>query len=148
MKGNLDVNNEPERIVHKANDICIDSILYQIPNDEKMKFYSELFNKMEYFISYTPFTFTSVLAALCGCKSIVIPRKEYNGILFDKEKWLNEIWCAKYGIAIGLDDLPRAVDTMDQVLPNVNYYEQVTQINQLKTFVNDCYNWLTNKYNL
>jgi hypothetical protein len=148
MKGNLDPNLEPERIIHKPEDICIDSILYNIPNFEKMKFYSDLFNKMEYFISYTPFTFTSVLAAMCGCKSIVIPRYEYDGRVFSKEKWLDEIWCAKYGIAVGLDDLPRAISTMDQVLPNIKYYEEVTQTNQAKDFIQDCYVWLKEKYNL
>jgi hypothetical protein len=146
IKGNLDT--EKERAIHGDVDICIDQILYNIPNTDKMKFYSDLFNKMEYFISYTPFTHTSVLAAMCGCKSIVIPKSEYDGIKFDKNKWLNEIWCAKYGIAVGLDDLPRAISTMDQVLPNIKHYEQVTQCNQVKDFVEDCYTWLEEKYNL
>lgn len=148
MKGNLNINEEPERVIHKPEDLCIDSILYNIPDSEKMKFYSELFNQMEYFISYTPFTHTSVLAAMCGCKSIVIPKSEYEGIKFSKEKWLNEIWCSKYGIAVGLDDLPRAINTMDQVLPNIEYYENVTQPNQLKQFIEDCYEWLKIKYSI
>ena len=148
IKGNLDINKEPKRISHKPEDLCIDSILYNIPDSEKMKFYSELFNQMEYFISYTPFTHTSVLAAMCGCKSIVIPKDEYNGAKFDKEKWLNEIWCAKYGIAVGLDDLPRAVSTMEQVMPNIKHYEEVTQPTQIKNFIEDCYIWLKEKYSL
>ena len=148
MKGNLDPISEPERVIHKPEDICIDSILYNVPNFEKMKFYSDLFNQMECFISYTPFTFTSVLAAMCGCKSIVIPKSEYDGRKFDKDKWLNEIWCAKYGIAVGLDDLPRAISTMNQVLPNIKYYEEVTQTNQAKNFIEDCYEWLKTKYNI
>jgi len=85
---------------------------------------------------------------MCGCKSIVIPRYEYDGRVFSKEKWLDEIWCAKYGIAVGLDDLPRAISTMDQVLPNIKYYEEVTQTNQAKDFIQDCYVWLKEKYNL
>jgi len=146
IKGNLDT--ELERIIHKDGDICIDQILYNIPNTDKMQFYSDLFNKMEYFISYTPFTHTSVLAAMCGCKSIVVPKSEYDGVKFEKNKWLNEIWCAKYGIAVGLDDLPRAEATMDQVLPNIKHYEEVTQPTQVKDFVKDCYSWLKEKYNL
>lgn len=140
IKGNLDT--EPERIVHGPDDLCIDNVLYSIPNLNRMEFYSDLFNKMEYFISYTPFTHTSVLAAMCGCKSIVIPKSEYGGVKFDKEKWLNEIWCTKYGIAIGFDDLPRAISTMDKVLPNIEHYENVTQYNQVKNFIKDCYTWL------
>jgi hypothetical protein len=146
IKGNLDT--ESERVIHKPEDLYIDSVLYNIPDSEKMKFYSELFNQMEYFISYTPFTFTSVLAVMCGCKSIVIPKSEYGGEKFNKEKWLNEIWCAKYGIAIGLDDLPRAINTMDQVIPNIKHYEEVTQPTQVKQFIKDCYDWLSKKYNL
>jgi hypothetical protein len=148
MKGNLDVNLELERVIHKPEDICIDSILYNIPNTDKMKFYSDLFNTMEYFISYTPFTHTSVLAAMCGCKSIVIPKSEYEGRKFNKEKWFNEIWCTKYGIALGLDDLPRAIATIDQVLPNIKHYEEVTQPTQAKNFIEDCYIWLKEKYKL
>lgn len=146
IKGNLDT--EPERAIHKPEDLCIDSILYSIPDINKMEFYSDIFNKMEYFISYTPFTHTSVLAAMCGCKSIVIPKSEYGGKKFNKEKWLNEIWCAKYGIAVGLDDLPRAISTMNQVLPNIKNYEEVTQPTQIKNFIEDCYIWLKEKYNL
>ena len=148
MKGELNINTEKERIIHQPGDICIDSILYSISDSEKMKFYSDLFNQTEYFISYTPFTFTSVLAAMCGCKSIIIPKSEYNGKEFNKEKWLNEIWCAKYGMAVGVDDIPRAINTMDQVLPNIEYYENVTQPNQLKQFIEDCYEWLKIKYSI
>jgi hypothetical protein len=146
IKGNLDT--EPDRIIHKNDDICIDAILYNVPNIDKMKFYSDLFNTMEYFISYTPYTHTSVLAAMCGCKSIVVPKSEYGGVKFDKNKWLNEIWCAKYGIAVGLEDLPRAEATMNQVLPNIKHYEEITQLNQVKDLIKDCYVWLKEKYNL
>jgi hypothetical protein len=144
MKGNWDI----ETIVHRPDDLCIDNILYNIPNEEKMAFYSDIFNRMEYFICYTPYTFTSVLAAMCGCKSIVITKPEYGGKKFDKEKWLNEIWCAKYGIAVGLDDLPRAINTMEQMNVHIHEYETITQPNQVKGFINDCYTWLETKYNL
>ena len=146
IKGHL--NTESERAIHKPEDLCIDSILYNIPDLNKMEFYSDLFNQMEYFISYTPFTHTSVLAAMCGCKSIIIPKSEYSGVKFDKNKWLNEIWCTKYGIAIGMDDLPKAISTMDQVLPNIKHYEEITQPTQAKNFIKDCYVWLKEKYNL
>lgn len=141
IKGHLD--EEAERAIHTENDFCIDSVLYSIPNENKLPFLADLFNKQEYFITYTPMTFTSVLAAMCGCKSIVIPKSKYN-----KDKWMNDIWCSKYGIAYGIDDLPRAIATMDKVIPNIQHYLSVTQPNQLKTFINDCYNWLETKYNL
>lgn len=146
IKGNLDT--ESERAIHSSADFCIDNYFYNIPNEKKMEFLADVFNKYEYFINYTPFSFASNLATLCGCKSIVMPKSEYNGKKFDKEKWLNEIWCAKYGIAVGLEDLPRAISTMDNVLPHIKHYEEVTQLNQIKNFINDCYDWLTKKYNL
>jgi hypothetical protein len=37
---------------------------------------------------------------------------------------------------------------MDQVLPNIKHYEEVTQTNQAKDFIQDCYVWLKEKYNL
>ena len=144
MKGNYNAEN----IIHQEEDFCIDSVFYNIPNEDKMKFYADLFNQMEYFISYTPYTFTSVLAAMCGCKSIIATQTEYGGKKFNKDKWLNEIWCAKYGIALGLDDLPRAISTMNKVIPNIKEYELVTQHHQISTFINNCYDWLQQKYQL
>jgi hypothetical protein len=145
-KGGLDT--EAERAVHTNQDFCIDSHFYTIPNHEKMKFLANLFNQKELFISYTPFTFMSVLAALCGCKSIVIPKQEYNGSMFDKNFWRDTIWCAKYGLGVGLDELQYSEDTLAQVKPNVELYEQVTQRQELTQFVEDSYQWLLQKYEI
>lgn len=141
IKGNLDT--EPERFINSPQDYCIDENLYKVPNLKRMEYLANIFNEKEYFISYTPMTFTSVLAAMCGCKSIVIPKSNYS-----KEKWLSEIWCAKYGIAFGLEDLPRAIETMDLVIPNIKEYENTRQKNEIDQFIQDCYNWLTTKYNI
>jgi hypothetical protein len=146
IKGNLDT--EEERSIHNSSDFCIDSVFYNIPDDQKMLFLAELFNEKEYFISYTPFTFMSVLAAMCGCISIIIPKNEYGGKPFDKEKWKNEIWCAKPGLAVGLEEVPYAIETNGDVVSNVKHYEEVTQTNQIKTFIEDSYIWLAEKYNL
>jgi hypothetical protein len=145
IKGNLDT--EPERIIHTADDLCIDSILYQVQGN-KVEFLADLFNRKELFISYTPFSHASVLAAMCGCKSVVIPKKIYGDAIFDKEKWYRDIWCTKYGIACGLEDLPSKVNEMDKVIPNILHYEQVEQIDQIKQFIEDSYNWLQTKYNV
>jgi hypothetical protein len=146
IKGNLDT--EEERAVHNLSDFCIDSVFYNIPDDQKMQFLAKLFNEKEYFISYTPFTFMSVLAAMCGCKSIIIPKQQYGGKPFDKEKWKNEIWCAKTGLGIGFEELPDVIETLQNVIPSVKHYEEVTQTNQIRTFITDSYEWLTVKYNL
>ena len=145
IKGGLDT--EQDRVVHSSEDFCIDSVFYQLQGD-RMEFFADLFNKKELFISYTPFTYASVLAAMCGCKSVVIPKKQYGDTVFDKEKWYSEIWCAKYGIACGMEDLPKKIEELDDVVPNVLHYEQVIQQNQLIKFIEDSYKWLTDKYNL
>jgi hypothetical protein len=145
IKGNLDT--ETDRAIHSPDDFCIDSVLYQITGN-KVEFLADLFNKMELFISYTPFSHASVLAAMCGCKSVVIPKKVYGDIPFSKEKWYSDIWCAKYGIACGLEDLPKKINEMDKVIPHILHYEEVEQYNQIKQFVEDCYSWLEKKYDV
>jgi hypothetical protein len=145
IKGNLDT--EADRAIHSPDDFCIDSVLYQITGN-KVEFLADLFNKMELFISYTPFSHASVLAAMCGCKSVVIPKKVYGDIPFSKEKWYSDIWCAKYGIACGLEDLPKKINEMDKVIPHILHYEEVEQYNQIKQFVEDCYSWLEKKYDV
>lgn len=139
IKGNLD--EEPERAIHSQNDVCIDYYLHSLPGHEKTKFLSHIFNVSEVFISYTPLTFASVLAALCGCISIVIPKSN-----FDKDKWKSEIWCTKYGIAVGIDDIQWAVDTMPIVPSMIDQYVNITQPNQIQQFIRDSYSWIeTNK---
>lgn len=135
IKGNLD--EEPERAIHSPNDLCIDNHLYSLSNSERMKFLANIFNSYERFITYTPLTFSSTLAALCGCTSIVIPKSNFN-----KQKWQEEIWCNKYGIAIGLEDVPRAIDTLPLVPSMIDDYLKNTQPTQVKQFVEDCYQWL------
>lgn len=145
LKGNED--HAEKMKIHSYNDFCIDSVLHQLQGN-KIEFLADIFNKKELFISYTPFSHASVLAAMCGCKSVVIPKKSYEGIIFNKEKWYSDIWCTKYGIACGVEDLPQKITEMDKVIPNILYYENVTQINQIKQFIKDCYNWLESEYNV
>ncbi len=146
IKGGLDT--EPNRTTHSDEDFCIDSVFYDIPNHEKMKFLANLFNQKEVFISYTPFTFMSVLAAMCGCKSIIIPKSEYNGKKFNADYWRENIWCARYGLGIGLGELEYSNSTLPQVVPNIKHYEEVTQQNELKQFIQDSYVWLQKKYEI
>ena len=133
MKGHLDT--EQDRAIHTERDLCIDNYLYSTPN--RLQYLSDVFNEHEVFISYTHLTFASVLAALCGCVSVIIPKSD-----FDKEKFMNEIWCDKYGIAIGLDDIPRAKETLPLVPQMLDDYINITQMTQVKQFITDCYDWL------
>jgi len=60
----------------------------------------EVFNKCEYFISYDPLTFLSIMAALCGCVSVVHP---LDGLT--KQQWIQTTAAAEYCKNKGLDNL-------------------------------------------
>jgi len=137
VKGNLD--SEPERAIHSSSDEFLDFKLNTLPPYERMKYLADTFNRMELFISYTHLSFTSVLAAMCGCPSLIIPKSEV-----DEDKFYNEIWCTKYGLAFGEKNLPRAIETLPLVPQMVDEYLTVTQPSQLKQFIKDCYIWLEN----
>jgi hypothetical protein len=141
VKGGL--NEEPERAIHNPTDLCLDSVLYNIPNFEKRKFMAQLFNTKEYYIGYNGISFTNIIAALCGCKVIVVPPSYW-----DKEKLKNDCLFSEEGIAFGVNDLPRAIHTLPQLRPNVEKYLNETQPQQLIKFVEDCYEWLQNKFNI
>lgn len=133
-KGNLD--EQIERMVHHPNDICIDRYLYTMPDNKKIHFLSDLFNRCKLFISYTPLTFCSVLASMCGCVSIVIPKKN-----FDKEKWRSEIWCAKYGTGVGIEEMDWSMKTLPLVPSMIDEYVNIEQPRQINQFIKDCYQW-------
>jgi len=139
VKGGLEI--EPERAIHKSTDFCLDSVLYSIPNLEKRKFMAELFNTKEYYIGYNAISFTAIVAALCGCKSIIIPESHY-----DKEKLKNDGMFLGHGVAYGLDDLPTAINTLSQLRTDAEEFMDETQPQALKAFILDCYQWLRNKY--
>jgi hypothetical protein len=138
-KGNLD--EEAYRAIHKPEDHCIDNVLYNLPEQDRMKYLAEVFSTSELFIVYSHLTTTAVLAALCGCPTLIIPKK---GV--DKDKWLNEIWCSKYGLALGVDDMPRALETLPLVPGLVKDYIDTIQPQEVELFIQDCYDWLYTKY--
>jgi hypothetical protein len=58
-----------------------------------------LFNNCKKFYSYDTETYLSVLAALCGCESIIVPNDN-----FTKETLKQKIPVIKYGVKYGIDD--------------------------------------------
>jgi hypothetical protein len=79
---------------HPANFVRADSLLEKMSDEEAAQF----FNGIETFISYDDMTFISVQAALCGCKSIIIPGEGDRGA--ENLKKVNRI----KGVAYGFDD--------------------------------------------
>lgn len=79
-----------------------------------------VFNECEYCISYDTQTFYSSIAAICGCKSIVIPEpgKNKNDYLSDGEH--------SYGVAWSMEeqDICRAQGTVDKILENIQAFDR------------------------
>ena len=90
---------------------------FEITREHNQVDYFNYFNKYKYFISYDPVTFLSVIAALCGCISIV---KKIDGL--SKTEWLKNTPYAQYlqemnitnlyGIAYGKDEIEHAENTV------------------------------------
>jgi hypothetical protein len=137
IKGNEYIENQP--IYHNSSDTNLDN--YWTYNEHKMQYLAEMFNKHEIFFTYNTQTFISVLAALCGCISIILPHPNTS-----KEKIFN-FPQNKFGIGYGFDNINHSIDTLHLVKENV---ESCLSDNRkhLKQFTLDCYDWLQNKYNL
>lgn len=109
-----------KEFVHDKDAICVDGYSH-----EEL---AKVFNKVDTFISYDTYTFYSKYAALCGCKSIIIPdenvsKKEWHP---NESKW--------YGLSYGLDDIEYALQTKDKMIENIKEQEQ-DNVNQVKNFV-------------
>ena len=114
-----------------------------------------LFNKFKAFVSYDSLTFFTVIAALCGCVSIVYKVKGLT-----KEEWINTTAASEFlkfkghsnlfGIAYGLEDIPFAVSTLhlapQQWKNIVNYSKEkvvlpfIEDINNFENMINTIQN--------
>jgi len=75
---------------------------------------NEIFNHYKLFISYDCESAISVIASLCGCISVIVPK---NGL-----KKENILPCFKYGVAYGIEDIQFAISTRHYI---TNYYESL-----------------------
>ena len=103
----------------------------------------DIFNKYETFISYDPLNFMSIMAAACGCISVVY---KIEGL--SKAEWSNTTLYAQYlkdrnqseiyGIAYGLEEVEYAKRTMhlvrEQIMDMIQYSKEKTII----PFLKDC----------
>jgi len=106
---------------HKPDSLCIDAYRGHFG------LLADVFNSREMFICYDHATFVFVQAALCGCLAVVIP----DGV-HDREEWTALFPGARYGIAYGFDDIPRARET----LPRVRETLEQAMDEDVKTVVN------------
>jgi hypothetical protein len=93
---------------HPADFVHADPILEKMSDQEAADF----FNRIETFISYDEMTWISIQAALCGCKSIIIPGEGDRSA--ENLKRVNRI----NGLAYGLDDQDWADKTHHQLRPH------------------------------
>lgn len=83
--------------------MMLDRILPQV---QTMDALNEIYNGAKYFVSFDVETYHSVLAAMAGCISVIIPQ---DGLT--KEQLFEKLPDWKYGIAYGFDDLDHARET-------------------------------------
>jgi len=105
----------------------------------------EIFNNHKFFISYDPLTFLSVMAAACGCISIV-----YKVEGKSKEEWLQSTTLVEYfktqevkelyGVAYGVEEIEYAVNTMHLVRKQWNDIEEYCIRHTAIPFIKDMEN--------
>jgi hypothetical protein len=79
---------------------------------------SKIYNTISLFISFDPHTYHSIMAALCGCTSVVIPSKEISN-----QEFYN---LQKYGISYGFENIDFAKLTYSKMIDDLKQMEQNT----------------------
>ena len=76
-------------------------------NHKKM---AKIFNRVEFCYSYDMHTMYSVFAAMCGCKSIIVPEESMT-----IDEW-QPVEAMRYGLAYGEDNIEWAVNTKEKMI--------------------------------
>jgi hypothetical protein len=101
-----------------------------------------IFNNHKYFISYDSITFLTVIAAICGCISIV---KKVDGL--SKQDWINTTVASEYlkvsgedmlfGIAYGAEEVKKATNTLHLVKEQWERIVQFSKDKYVASFIQD-----------
>lgn len=104
----------------------------------------DIFNSNTLFISYDPLTFLNIMAAMCGCISIV-----YKSDRLTKEEWYKTTAIYRYlkdkneplyGIAYGPEEIDFAISTLHLVKEQWTNFQQYLIEKSIVPFVNDMEN--------
>ena len=115
---------------------------FEITREHNQEDYIHFFNQYKYFISYDPLTFINIIAAICGCISIVYPiegvskydwLKMIAGWPYLKENNLDNL----YGIAYGIDDIEYAQNTIHLVKTQWEEIHDFSLKNTVLPFLDD-----------
>lgn len=117
----------------------------EITSSHKLLDIVSIFNKKDIFISYDPLTFLNIIAALCGCVSVVIKIDNMN-----EEDWLKTTVAYQYmkdnnltklyGIAYGISEISWARNTLHLVKEQWNSIIEYLKTNTIIPFINDVEN--------
>ena len=118
----------------------------EITKEHKQLDYINIFNKKEIFICYDPLTFLSIIAAMCGCISVVIKVEGISNQLewiqttavaqYAKENKIDKL----YGIAYGLDEINWARNTIHLVQEQWIKIKEFLKEKTIKPFLEDLKN--------
>lgn len=112
-------------IVHDLRDsICVDGMSHEEC--------AAVFNKVKYFYCYDLYTMSASYAAVCGSIPIVVPEPDLS-----KEAWVPDER-DRYGIAYGVDDIPWALATRDNLLARIAQIREEQDV-MLRNFVRTCH---------
>ena len=115
----------------------------EIKREHKLVDCINIFNKRQIFISYDPLTFLSIMAAMCGCVSVVI---KIDGIS-NQYEWLKTTAAGAYvrdkgierlyGIAYGIGEIGWASETLHLVSQQWNDILEYCKTNTILPFLKD-----------
>ena len=106
---------------NKLDGFFIDDLL---DGDNTHDILIDIFNKYERFISYDTHTYYSIIAAMCGCTSIVIKDNEITSDAYYKNDFV------KYGISYGFEDEEHSKNSKIFVKDYINhlYYKSMDTV--------------------
>jgi hypothetical protein len=104
-------------------------------------YFLKTFNEYSYFYSYDPLTFISIIAAMCGCISIIYPIANKSKSEWIKETaaypYIKETNEELYGVAYGIEDIENSKKTISKV---EQQWKDIIEFNKNKfynNFLND-----------